>query len=55
MRKKFEFDVASVAAALFDGGWRASDRDECMNEYGLSADQWDEIEPWLARWEAVAK
>ncbi len=29
-------EVESMAASLFDGGWRSSDRDELMLEYGFS-------------------
>lgn len=29
-------DVESSAAALYDGGWRASDRDELIAEYDLT-------------------
>jgi len=31
------------AASLYDGGWRAEDRDQMIDEYGLTADEADEI------------
>lgn len=36
-------DALTSAAALFDGGWRAEDRDEFMAEYGLSEEEADAI------------
>lgn len=34
-----EFDVASIAAVLYDGGWRAGDYDWLMEEYHLTPEQ----------------
>lgn len=31
------------AASLYDGGWRAEDRDQLIDEYGLTADEADDI------------
>jgi hypothetical protein len=31
------------AASLYDGGWRAEDRDQMIDEYGLTADEADDI------------
>lgn len=31
------------AASLYDGGWRAEDRDQLIDEYNLTADEADEI------------
>ena len=31
------------AASLYDGGWRAEDRDQMISEYGLTADEADDI------------
>jgi len=31
------------AASLYDGGWRAEDRDQLIEEYNLTADEADEI------------
>jgi len=31
------------AASLYDGGWRAEDRDQMLDEYGLTADEADEL------------
>lgn len=32
-----------AAAALFDGGWRSTDRDELIREYDLSETEVDEL------------
>ena len=34
-------DVTSSAAALYDGGWRAEDRDRLIAEYDLTEDEAD--------------
>lgn len=31
------------AASLYDGGWRAEDRDQLIDEYNLTADEADEL------------
>lgn len=36
-------DVESCAAALYDGGWRAEDRDQMISEYELTEDEADAI------------
>ena len=36
-------DYRSSAAALYDGGWRAEDRDQLIDEYNLTADEADDI------------
>lgn len=36
-------DVSSSAAALYDGGWRAADRDQLIAEYNLTPDEADAI------------
>lgn len=36
-------DDWTSAAALYDGGWRAEDRDELVAEYGLSEEEADAI------------
>lgn len=36
-------DVESSAAALYDGGWRSSDREELIAEYQFSEDEADAI------------
>lgn len=40
---KYEADVQALAAALYDGGWRANDRDELIAEYDLNEDEADAI------------
>lgn len=42
------------AASLYDGGWRAEDRDQMIDEYGLTADEADEICRGLAEVEDEA-
>lgn len=37
-----------AAASLFDGGWRAEDRDELISEYELTEEEADEICKLLA-------
>lgn len=44
-------DVQSVAAALYDGGWRSSDRDELMQEYDFTSDEADAICEQLREYE----
>ena len=36
-------DAWGVAASLFDGGWRAEDREELISEYDLTDEEADEI------------
>lgn len=44
-------DVESSAAALYDGGWRAADREQLMTEYDLTADEADAICAKLAEYD----
>lgn len=44
-------DIRSSAAALYDGGWRAEDRNELVSEYNLTAEEADEICEMLALFE----
>ena len=36
-------DAWGAAAILFDGGWRAEDREELISEYDLTEEEADEI------------
>ena len=36
-------DALGAAASLFDGGWRAEDREELISEYDLTEEEADEI------------
>lgn len=36
-------DIQSSAAALYDGGWRASDKEQLISEYGLTQDEADAL------------
>lgn len=38
-----EFDVTSIAAVLYDGGWRADDYDQLVSEYHLTRKQAEAI------------
>ena len=40
-------DYQASAAALYDGGWRAEDRDQLAAEYGLTGEEAAEICEWL--------
>lgn len=44
-------DYRSSAAALYDGGWRAEDKAELVEEYGLTEDEANEICEILAEFE----
>ena len=50
MRTTFENQYS--AAALYDGGWRAEDRDQLISEYDLTAEEADELVEELAAIEA---
>lgn len=43
-------DVESSAAALYDGGWRATDRAQLIQEYELTDDEADALCVELARY-----
>lgn len=45
-------DYESMAAALYDGGWRAEDRDQLKAEYDLSDEDLERIVDLLAEYEA---
>lgn len=45
-------DYSSSAAALYDGGWRADDRDELITEYQLTEEEADELCKILAEFDA---
>ena len=36
-------DIATSAAALYDGGWRAEDRDQLITEYDLAPEDAEAI------------
>lgn len=42
----------TAAAALYDGGWRASDRDELAEEYDLTPADADKICEYLAKFDS---
>jgi hypothetical protein len=45
-------DYGSMAAALYDGGWRADDKDQLKAEYDLTDDDVEQIVNLLATYEA---
>ena len=44
-------DITSSSASLYDGGWRADDRDQLIEEYNLLPDDADAICEKLAEYE----
>ena len=44
-------DFEMNAAALYDGGWRSTDRDQMMSEYNLTREEADRICEVLAELE----
>ena len=45
-------DYESMAAALYDGGWRADDKDQLKAEYDLTDEDAERIVDLLATYEA---
>lgn len=45
-------DYGSMAAALYDGGWRAEDTDQLISEYNLTEDEAEQIIDLLATYNA---
>lgn len=48
---EYESEVIEIASALFDGGWRAADRADLMDEYALTECEASQICVWLQRFE----
>ena len=48
-------DYLASAAALYDGGWRAEDRDQLIEEYDLALDEADKLCELLAELEKDAE
>lgn len=48
---KYSSETQSIAAALFEGGWRKEDKEQLMQEYGLTDEQADVICELLAEME----
>lgn len=44
-------DYETSAAALFDGGWRASDKEQLMTEHDLTDEEAENICEHLLKWE----
>ena len=45
------YELECCAAALYDGGWRATDKGEMIIEYDLSEDEAQSICDWLYHYE----
>ena len=45
-------DYESAAAALYDGGWRAEDKEQLKKEYDLTDEDAERIVDLLATYEA---
>ena len=48
-------DYQTSAASLYDGGWRAEDREQLISEYDLTEKEADEICEWLKKFEESDK
>lgn len=46
-------DYTTIAANLYDGGWRAEDHDQLVSEYNLTAEEAEEICKLLEEMEAM--
>ena len=46
-------DYTTTAASLYDGGWRAEDREQLVQEYNLTAEEAEEICKLLEEREAM--
>ena len=59
MANKDPIEIATTASYLFDGGWRATDREMILEEYGpeygLTAEDADAICAELARIEEASE
>lgn len=42
-----EIEIQDEAIALYDGGWRAEDHDQMIEEYGMTPERADKIVEWL--------
>lgn len=45
-------DYRASAAALYDGGWRAEDKDEIIEEYDLTEEEAEKLCELLAEFES---
>lgn len=46
-------DYTTIAASLYDGGWRTEDREQLVSEYNLTAEETEEICKALEEMEAM--
>lgn len=42
-----EIEIQDDAISLYDGGWRAEDRDQMIEEYSMTPERADKIVEWL--------
>lgn len=47
-------DYITSAAALYDGGWRAEDKEQLIQEYGLTEEEADKLTERLADLEEIS-
>jgi hypothetical protein len=47
-------DLEMTAANLYDGGWRAANKEELIEEYGFTVDEIEIIIKYLASYEELA-
>ena len=52
---RYAYDPYLSAGPLYDGGWRAEDREQLISEYGLTDEEADIICARLSEIEAYAK
>ena len=45
--------MGDIAASLYDGGWRAADREQLIDYYTLTEDEADDICKLLAEYESA--
>ena len=48
-------DYEASAAALYDGGWKAEDKDQLIEEYKLTEEEADKICEFLEKYEKENK
>ncbi len=45
-------EIQSIAASLYDGGWRSDDKDGLIYEYNMPEDEAEKVCEWLAEFES---
>ncbi len=44
-------DIQTIAASLFDGGWRAADMEALISEYNIDPEKAEAVCSYLEQWE----